>query len=194
MVHWPPCIALPITVFFFTIRENVMRDAWKQNRVGGFASQTQHNEEKPVKRSRLCSETRSRLSSETRSRLSSETRSRLKVRPGRCAAGSSRPRRFAAEIAPGPGIATGNAAAIRETRPEAPDLEESGASGAGRLSVAATMRSWRRFRRRCGRTCRCRPSRWSRGGSCPSCGLRPRPQRRARGSARPPRRALRRRR
>lgn len=122
-----------------------------------------------------------------------------KVRPGRCAAGrcaagSSRPRRFAAEIAPGPGIATGNAAAIRETRPEAPDLEESGASGAGRLSVAATMRSWRRFRRRCGRTCRCRPSRWSRGGSCPSCGLRPRPQRRARGSARPPRRALRRRR
>lgn len=178
MLHWPPCIALPITVFFFTIRENVMRDAWKQNRAGGFASQTQHNEEKPVKRSRLCS----------------ETRSRLKVRPGRCAAGSSRPRRFAAEIAPGPGIATGNAAAIRETRPEAPDLEESGASGAGRLSVAATMRSWRRFRRRCGRTCRCRPSRWSRGGSCPSCGLRPRPQRRARGSARPPRRALRRRR
>lgn len=191
MLHWPPCIALPITVFFFTIRENVMRDAWKQNRVGGFASQTQHNEEKPVKRSRLCSE--------TRSRLSSEMRSRLKVRPGRyavgrCAAGSSRPRRFAAEIAPGPGIATGNAAAIGVTRPEAPDLEESGASGAGRLSVAATMRSWRRFRRRCGRTCRCRPSRWSRGGSCPSCGLRPRPQRRARGSARPPRRALRRRR
>ncbi|BDE96099.1 hypothetical protein CE91St30_14320 [Raoultibacter timonensis] len=54
-----------------------------------------------------------------------------KVRPGRYAAGSSRPRRFAAEIAPGPGIATGNAAAIRETRPEAPDLEESGASGGG---------------------------------------------------------------
>lgn len=181
-----------------------MRDAWKQNRVGGFASQTQHNEEKPVKRSRLCSE--------TRSRLSSETRSRLKVCPRRYALegtlpeapghGGSLPKSRPVPESPletrrrygKRGDDTGNAAAIRETRLEAPDLEESGASRAGRLSVVATMRSWRRFRRRCGRTCRCRPSRWSRGGSCPSCGLRPRPQRRARGSARPPRRALRRRR
>ena len=183
MLHWPPCIALPITVFFFTIRENVMRDAWKQNRVGGFTSQTQHNEEKPVKRSRLCS----------------ETRSRLKVRPGRCALEGTLPE------APGPGGSLPKSPPVPESPLETRrrygrrarkrrTWRNPALPGAGRLSVAATMRSWRRFRRRCGRTCRCRPSRWSRGGSCPSCGLRPRPQRRARGSARPPRRALRRRR